>query len=54
MYKLFLSLESPIIFEERFKVTSVPSSIANFNLLRCELDNFHKTVTLNHFILMLY
>ena len=41
MYKLFLSLESPITFEERFKVTSVQSSVADFNLLRCELDNFH-------------
>ena len=41
MYKLFLSLESQIIFEERFKVTSVPSFIADFNLLRCELDHFH-------------
>ena len=33
-------LESPIIFDERFKVTSVQFFIADFNLLSCELDNF--------------
>ena len=37
--KLVLSLELPIKFDERFKVTSVPL-IADFNLLSCELDNF--------------
>ena len=36
--KLFSSLELPITFHERFKVTSVPFFIANFNLLRCELE----------------
>ena len=30
--KLFSSLESPTIFDERFKVTSVPFFIAYFNL----------------------
>ena len=29
-----------IKFGERFKVTSVPFFIANFNLLSCGLDNF--------------
>ena len=38
--KLFSLLESPIIFAERLKVTSVPFFIADFNLLSCELDNF--------------
>ena len=37
---LFSSLESPTIFDEIFKVTSVPSFIADFNLLSCKLDNF--------------
>ena len=38
--KLFSSLESPKIFEEIFKVTSVPIFIPDFHLLSCELDNF--------------
>ena len=38
--KLFSSLESPTIFDERFKVASVPFFIADFNLLSCKLDNF--------------
>ena len=31
--KQFSSLESPIIFDERFKLTSVPFFIADFNLV---------------------
>ena len=38
--KLVLSLELPIKFDERFKVTSVPFLIPDFNLLSCEVDNF--------------
>ena len=38
--KLFSSLESPTIFEERFQVPLLPFFIADFNLLSCELDNF--------------
>ena len=38
MWKL-LSLESPAIFDEFFKVTSVQLFIPDFNLLSCELDN---------------
>ena len=38
--KLFSSLASPAIFDERFKVTLVPYFIADFNLLGCELDSF--------------
>ena len=38
--KLVPSLELPIKFDERFKVTSVPFFIVDFNLLSCELDNF--------------
>ena len=38
--KLFSSLESPVTFDERFKVTSRPFFIPDFNLLSCELDNF--------------
>ena len=38
--KLVSSLELPIKFDERFKVTSVPFFNADFNLLNCELDNF--------------
>ena len=34
------SLELPIKVDERFKVTSVPFFIADFNLLNCESDNF--------------
>ena len=37
--KLILSLEIPIKFDERFKVTSVSFLISDFNLLSCELDN---------------
>ena len=38
--KLFSCLESPITFDERFKITSVPIFISNFNLLSYELDSF--------------
>ena len=38
--KLVLSLEFPIKFDERFKVTSVHFFMADFNLSSCELDNF--------------
>ena len=38
--KLFPSLEWPTIFDECFKVTSVPFFIPDFNLLSCKLDNF--------------
>ena len=38
--KLFSSLESPKILDEKFKVTSVPFFITDFNLLSCKLDNF--------------
>ena len=38
--KLVLSLELPIKFDEKFKITSVPFFITDFNLLSCELDNF--------------
>ena len=37
--KLVLSLESPITFDERFRVTSVVFFIPDFNLLACELGN---------------
>ena len=38
--KLFLSLELPITFDGRFKVTLVRFFIPDCNLLSCELDNF--------------
>ena len=37
--KLFLSLESPIKFDKRFKVASVPF-LPDFNSLAYELDTF--------------
>ena len=37
--KLVSSLELPIRFDERFKVTSVPFFIADLNLLSFELDH---------------
>ena len=42
--KLFLSLQLPITFEERFKVTSVTFLIPYFDLLSCELGNFTREV----------
>ena len=38
--KLVSSLELPIKLDERFKVTSVPFFMSDFNLLSYELDNF--------------
>ena len=38
--KLVSSLESPIIFDEKFKVTSVSIFIADFNLLSWKLAHF--------------
>ena len=38
------SFELPITFDGRFKVTSAPFSIPDFNLLSCELDNCMFTV----------
>ena len=38
--KLVSSLEFRIKFDERFKVTSVPLLISDFNLLSCKLGNF--------------
>ena len=35
-----LALESPISFDERFRITSVPFCIPDFNSLGCELNNF--------------
>ena len=46
--KLVSSLEQPITFDERFKVTSVPFLVPDFNLLSWELDNF--TLHLNYYI----
>ena len=37
---LISSLELPITFDERFKVTLVLFFIPDFNLLSCELDKF--------------
>ena len=37
---LVSSLEFPIKFVEKFKVTSVPFFIPDFDLLSCKLDNF--------------
>ena len=37
--KLVSSLELQIIFDERFKVTSVQFFIPNINLLSCKSDN---------------
>ena len=42
--KFVSSLESPIIFDERFKVTLISLFVADFSLLSCELDNFTFTL----------
>ena len=47
--KLTSSLELPSTFDERFKGTSVPLFIPDFNLLSFELDNF--TLKVLYFIL---
>ena len=41
--KLVSSLEFPVKFDERFKVTSVPFFMRDFNLLSCELQIFNLT-----------
>ena len=46
------SFRKLVAFDERFKITSVPLSIPDVNLLSCELDNI--TFILSHFILILY
>ena len=46
--KLVSSLELPIKFDERFKVTAVPFFIADFNLVGCELENFTFNFTISH------
>ena len=38
--KIFSTLELPTAFDERFKVTSVPFFIPDFNLLNYQIDNF--------------
>ena len=35
-----VSLESPFIFDERFKITSVIFFDSDYNLLSCEIENF--------------
>ena len=57
--KFILSLEIPIKFDERFKVTSVSFLISDFNLLSCELDNFtfnmlYSVILYQYFIKMKY
>ena len=47
--RLFLLLESQKIFDENFKVTSVPFLIPDFNLLSCELKNFTFKVLIESF-----
>ena len=51
--KLVSSLELPIKFYERFKVTSVSFFIADLNLLSCELDNFTFNFTSESFYIIL-
>ena len=45
--------ESPTIFDESFRVTSVAFFIIGFDLSNCELNHF-KFAVLSHFILILY
>ena len=40
LLELFSLLESPTVFNERFKVTSVPFFTWDFNLLNYEFDSF--------------
>ena len=55
LWKLVSSLEFPIKFDERFKVTSVPFFIPHFNLLSCEVGNFtFKVLYWVFFILISY
>ena len=48
--KLVSSLEFPITFDKRFKVTSVVKFNPYFNLLRYELDNF--TFKLSYWVIL--
>ena len=48
--KLLSSLESLVIFDERFKVTLVSFFIADLNLLICELDILHLTCYIESFL----
>ena len=48
--KLVLSLESPVTFDERFRVTSVVFFIPDFNLLAYELGN--ATFKLLHWVIL--
>ena len=48
----FSSLKSPTTFDERFKVTSVPIVILDFNLLSCELHDL--TFKMLYYILYRY
>ena len=41
MWKIGTSLESPITFDEGFKVNLVPFFILGLNLLSCELNKFY-------------
>ena len=47
--KLVSSVEFPIKFDKRFKVTSVTFFVADFNLLSCELNNLHLTCYIESF-----
>ena len=54
--KLVSSLELPVKFDEKFKVTLVPFFIvfiADFNLLSCELENLHLTCYIESFYVIL-
>ena len=44
MWEISLTLDSPTIFDEIGRVTSVAVFIADFNLLSWELDNFTLTL----------
>ena len=48
--KLVPSLEFPIKFDERFRVTLLQFFIQDFNLLSCELDNF--TLKVLYFVIL--
>ena len=38
--KFILSSESPVIFVDNLKTTSVPSSVVDFHILSCKFDSF--------------
>ena len=53
MQKIVLSLESPTIFDERYKVTFFYFCyFSDFNLLSCELDNF--TFNVLYWVILYY